>query len=53
MVGTDRVVRAEGTHPKRLGKMILDVSRLLHKTTEGSLCIGASGVEKNAEVLGL
>ena len=53
MVGTDRIVRTEGAHPKRLQKVILDVTRLLHQPTEGSLCIGTSCVKENTEVLGL
>jgi superfamily I DNA and RNA helicase len=35
MLGADWIVRTEGTHPKRLRKMILDVARLLDKATEG------------------
>jgi hypothetical protein len=31
--------------------MVLDVARLLHETTEGSLCIGASRVKEDAEAL--
>ncbi len=53
VVGADRIVRTEGAHPKRLHKAILDVTRLLHQPTEGSLCIGTSCVKENAEVLGL
>ena len=33
--------------------MILDVARLLHEAAEGSLCIRASCVKENPEVLGL
>jgi hypothetical protein len=33
--------------------MVLDVARLLHEATKGSLCIRASRVEEDAEVLGL
>ena len=32
--------------------MVLDVARLLHKTTEGPLRIGTSCIKKNAELLG-
>src|SRR5437016_4680389 len=53
MVGADRIVRTKRAHPKRLRKMILDVPRLLHKTTESPLSIGAPCIKENAEVLGL
>lgn len=53
MLGADRIVRTERAHPERLRKVILDVARLLHKTTEGPFCIGASRVKEKAEALGL
>src|SRR5882724_13260188 len=53
MVGADWIVRTERAHPERLRKMILDVARLLHKTTEGPVSIGAPCVEQNAKMLGL
>ena len=35
-----------------LRKMILNVARLLHKTTKGSFCIWATCVKQDAELLG-
>ncbi len=52
VLSADRIVRAQGTHPQRLGEVVFEVSRLLDQTTERPLGVRAPRIEQDPVSLG-
>ncbi len=52
VLGADWIVRAQGTHPQRLGEVVFEVSRLLDQTTERPLGVRAPSIQQNPVSLG-
>src|SRR5262245_10085178 len=51
MLGADRIICAERTHPQGMSEVLFDVASLLHQPPEGPVSVGAPRIEKHPEAL--